>query len=196
MPIATRPIPELTAEKAAKFHASYKRVGECWIWQGARNVLGYGTLTINCRSFVAHRVAYAIHNGRDPGDLLVCHTCDNPPCVNPAHLWLGTAADNIEDMMSKGRHPSGVLGQSERCRFCGGLRSRRQYGKRASWRCNTCNPRELRQSLPPRGKCPRCGHIRTDDFVLRDGYARCSNCRRIRERARNQARKATHSPIA
>lgn len=80
---------------------------ECWEWQGARNSYGYGRLNSggkNGRTIKAHRASYEIHTGIDPGELDVCHRCDNPPCVNPAHLFLGDAKANAADMVAKGRH--------------------------------------------------------------------------------------------
>lgn len=76
---------------------------ECWPWLGARRRRGYGTFCINLRNYVATRFIYELVHGVDPGELLVCHSCDNPPCVNPAHLFLGTDQDNVLDMHRKGR---------------------------------------------------------------------------------------------
>lgn len=76
----------------------------CWVWTGYVNPKGYGQIGLSGRKLgLTHRVAYSLHYGVDPGSLLVCHRCDNPPCCNPAHLFLGTAGDNTRDMIAKGR---------------------------------------------------------------------------------------------
>jgi hypothetical protein len=76
---------------------------ECWEWKGPKNLDGYGDILIERKHIGAHRVSYEIHCGPIPNGLWVLHKCDNPPCCNPNHLFLGTARDNIHDMMSKGR---------------------------------------------------------------------------------------------
>lgn len=81
---------------------------ECWLWQAERTPAGYGTFYINRHNkHPAHRAAYRMVNGRIPHKHFVCHRCDNPPCVNPAHLFTGTQKDNMEDMVVKGRHRKG-----------------------------------------------------------------------------------------
>ena len=76
----------------------------CHIWTGALSVKGYGCTNINGKGVRAHRASYTIYNGKIPYGLIVCHRCDNPPCVNPAHLFLGTHLDNEQDKLIKGRN--------------------------------------------------------------------------------------------
>lgn len=78
----------------------------CWIWQGSKDKNGYGTLRINKADWKAHRYSYKIYNG-EIGNKLVCHKCDNPSCVNPEHLFLGTNKDNMKDMVKKQRSAAG-----------------------------------------------------------------------------------------
>lgn len=79
--------------------------GECWIWKLARNNHGYGTLTVNGRRWYAHRLAFELGNGKSiPYGLHICHRCDNPACINPEHLFLGTRSDNMRDCVNKGRN--------------------------------------------------------------------------------------------
>jgi hypothetical protein len=76
----------------------------CWEWQGQRSVYGYGTLSIKGKNKQAHRVVMELVTGEPiPPGMIVMHTCDNPPCVNPDHLKIGTQLDNVWDMMEKGR---------------------------------------------------------------------------------------------
>lgn len=79
----------------------------CWTWGGYRTSQGYGTIKAGGKygtTLLAHRVSWSLENRREiPEGLFVCHSCDTPACVNPAHLWLGTHTDNIRDAKRKGR---------------------------------------------------------------------------------------------
>ena len=75
----------------------------CWYWTAARNAKGYGTIQLNKKQMLAHRVSFATFvEAIRPGNY-VLHRCDNPACVNPAHLFQGTQTDNMQDMLAKGR---------------------------------------------------------------------------------------------
>ncbi len=75
---------------------------DCWEWTAALNTSGYGHIQVSTKRLsVAHRVCYMLRFGDIPPKMLVCHSCDNPKCVNPKHLWIGTHNQNMEDMASK-----------------------------------------------------------------------------------------------
>lgn len=80
-----------------------KRQDGCWIYTGNKDADGYGRLVRGGKWVRAHRYAYALTKGPIPDGMMVCHTCDNRPCCNPAHLFVGTATDNNRDREAKGR---------------------------------------------------------------------------------------------
>lgn len=75
----------------------------CWLWLGYACHNGYGRVRFEGKSWLAHRVAWFAHHGPIPEGMHLCHKCDNPGCINPAHMFVGTQADNVRDMIRKGR---------------------------------------------------------------------------------------------
>ena len=95
--------------RAERFWGKVKIAGpaDCWDWQGSNNK-GYGRFKVAAYIQIsAHRVAWSLHNDRDPGDLIIRHKCDHPPCCNPFHLEIGTHADNAADKYARGRQRFG-----------------------------------------------------------------------------------------
>lgn len=91
-----------------RFDVKVTKSSDCWIWTGGGDRHGYGRFWYDGKMQLSHRVNWLLHNGPIPDGLCVLHTCDNPPCVNPAHLWLGTQADNMHDCANKGRAVGGI----------------------------------------------------------------------------------------
>lgn len=87
---------------------SYLSLNECLVWTGPKGRKGYGLMTVGGKCRQVHRIAWEIVNGQIPAGMICCHHCDNPPCCNPEHLFLGTHKDNKHDAIAKGRHAHGV----------------------------------------------------------------------------------------
>lgn len=81
----------------------YYALDGCWYWTGYLNTRGYGVVRVGRKTALAHRFSYSIHKGEIPNGLFACHRCDNPSCINPDHIFLGTNQDNMNDMKLKGR---------------------------------------------------------------------------------------------
>jgi hypothetical protein len=94
-----------------RFWAHVDRAGddECWLWRGAPTAAGYGRLSIRGRAHYAHRLSYEWHHAPIPPGrwIQVCHSCDVKLCVNPRHLWLGTAKSNTAEAIERGRFTTG-----------------------------------------------------------------------------------------
>lgn len=100
------------------FEAHIQKTDSCWLWTGSKTSFGYGQMSFgphdgSRRTWPAHKVSWMLHKGDIPDGLFVCHQCDNPPCVNPDHLFLGTAGDNTRDCISKGRDRGPVAANRE-----------------------------------------------------------------------------------
>lgn len=150
-----RLIPELNDLDVSRFWAKVNRADndDCWLWAGAKISAGYGHMNLRGQDFMASRLAFYIANKIQP-EGYVCHSCDNPPCVNPAHLWLGTPKDNVVDMVAKGRaafRKSGVTHCKRGHEFTPENTVRNGATKRGCRECRNQRKREarVRQSAPP-----------------------------------------------
>lgn len=112
--LASRLRAEADAACASRFWSKVRRGSSCWTWSGRIGDRGYGQFDDGDRTLRAHRVAWTLTRGEIPAGMQVLHRCDNPACVRPDHLFLGTHDDNMRDMAAKGRQRGGRPRQ-ERC---------------------------------------------------------------------------------
>ena len=87
-----------------RFWEKVWRTSSCWIWLGSRDNGGYGTFHFKGKLVRAHRFSWELINGPIPNNKLILHKCDNPPCINPNHLYVGDYKDNMRDAQLRGRH--------------------------------------------------------------------------------------------
>lgn len=162
---------------------------DCMIWQGSKNRTGYGYYSLRGKTVYAHRYSWQISNKAEiPKGKVIMHSCDNPSCVNPAHLSLGTYTDNAQDRQMKNRgrkdYPSAshcsrghelagdnLIGNTRHCRTC--AKARRAL-KQA----------EARATKPAKTHCVN-GHERTPEntYVAKTGWKQCRVCHKESERA-------------
>lgn len=113
------------------FWSFVDKTDACWMWNGHRNPAGYGHISVKNRLVLAHRHAWALERGPIPAGMFVLHHCDNPPCVRPDHLYIGTKRDNARDMHTRGRardnrgdaHPQAKLNSTQVLKIRAALRS-------------------------------------------------------------------------
>jgi hypothetical protein len=118
-------------------HVDVRGADECWEWTSRCQVRGYGRIRVGDRLVLAHRLSYELARGPLVQSLMVCHTCDNRLCCNPAHLFAGSSSDNMRDMHQKKRH---------RCSAATACPSGHPY-----------SPENTRYSKAGKRKCRACG---------------------------------------
>lgn len=113
----TKALPVLSEKDIARFWSKVKIIseGECWEWLGGKTPEGYGRFWLKGKLVGANRIAWFLKNGPIPDGMLVCHDCDNPPCCNAKHFFLGSHKKNTQDAVRKGRMASGNRNGSITC---------------------------------------------------------------------------------
>lgn len=112
-----------------RFWEKVHKTKDCWLWIASLETSGYGYFKLNGKSCRAHRVVWEWTYGPIPDGMCVCHRCDNPICVRPSHLFVGTVADNIRDAVAKGRQAKGERSGRSKLTTHEVLEIRREYGR-------------------------------------------------------------------
>lgn len=160
---------QTAAEVSARFWSKVEQIPfhSCWEWVGHKDKDGYGRVRINKVDHRSHRVSWEWANGRKLRvDELVCHKCDNPSCVNPAHLFVGTARDNTQDMIRKGRHSGFYFERLPE----GLIRYRSNLAKRTHCKFgHEFNEKNTYWVTPRKRRCRICSAKQQDDWRVRHG---------------------------
>lgn len=169
----------------------------CRLWLGKRAPYNYGSIRFEKKSWMAHRLAYTAYVGEIPKGMICLHTCDNPLCVNPAHLRLGTQSENNRDCVAKGRH---AQASATHCKRGHEFNSENTRTLPSGYRqCRVCGrDKDKNRGSSPRNYDPKVeckhGHIRTPENTYKEpnGGVKCRICMRERlNRRRVKVLKAT-----
>ena len=158
-------------------HVDRRGPDDCWPWLGAKTKQGYGSFSACSRNKRAHRIAWSLGNGQSiPDSLMACHTCDNPSCVNPAHLWLGTNADNMADCRDKNRIGGPVADNISKthCKFGHALAGDNVHWKKQAnnrfWRgCRICERQYQRDAYAREAAARKVKLVEQDRHVAAVG---------------------------
>jgi hypothetical protein len=203
--VARNPLTKQTAKERLKSRTKLDPKTECWLWLGARNGAGYGNFRLDGKTRLAHRAAFLLFRGKDPGEKHVLHSCNrgHDGCVNPKHLHLGTHAENMAEMSESGRaagtkkthcqrgHPYDARNTRMRtdggreCRACQKIMSRKfKAARRASLGLPPAIPHKARTHCP-------WGHEYTSENTrLYQGRRFCRICQQIVDAYRKIEREA------